>query len=1452
MANSSDFTKRFNSAKRITDELKRGMNELNRAEQEKNEHLKEAIRQRKAISQEGLKLQKEFSQLGAPSQEAEAAYATDESVNRKQFDKASIQVAKAQTAFDLSMKGHRAAVVGAGKRSVRAQYKPQQLQSEISSSASGSAAFHSAFKNEKSYEALEKSQSAGYRQLGAQEQYLSTLDIGTPGGRQELKRGLDVKAKITEKMGVNQAAMSYMKKQGLDASSLEASSSKDLARVQKYQASREMTQQVATGEHGNLKQEIGKLDSLAADAAKAFAQLNKAAGEGGKELGGFTKSAKEAGKAYDTQIAKIKEMSAQGVGGGGGGAAGVLGGTANIIRDVSRIGLAGASAMRYRGVTSELERGQNRIGMANFQNARYENTMAAGRGDFGALRKQQSALYSEAAASGTAIGSAEERARRLEMYSHGGGALATGVEAAAGFILPGRGKVKAVMAAIKGATKRGKGGKANILGAIGGIAGDIVHAGASMATDAAMADRAYVDLKKGNSRTAMGLAAANMHVTYDAAINRVPDQLMNAYGAVATTGHDASRGSGGGSAGFKRVKVDEALSERMNEVGMGFDSKSAINFFALKKQGEKQMGTEFKTATISKAVDAEKNRQMEVGEYTTAASKLSDVGGKNESALGKIMQDAVTAGMDNSKNIVQMVNATVALSASSAAMGIDNTKTVAGVLGQGVTAGVNKFGMSRNIAVGATANVAELMNKTARGTQMTLGNVMEMSNIGKAFKDSTVREKEVIASLSMDQAMGLTKEKAEQIGIGRLIKGGKAGEEDLAKIRLIAKKQNLTDTLSAATDSKALSAGLKAFDEGKPLPEITQTALNQVGSIAQRQFSGQLYGEMLNWDPRSGKPRPPDPYIDPKDGTPQPSGRGRSAPPPSGNPGQQPNYTTGSRGGTGHGARNFVRSGPQPTYPSSIKNANDYNAELRSWVGTDYAFGGFKNAVKGTLNNGDNGGDFWKNTHQVQNSGIDCSGLVQQQLVREGLISEKTGKLGTAGLEKLYDTGAIAGHYLEPGEERQLGDIMVMKGHTAIVSGKGTMIGAEGSTGQVSEYNWNKYNNRGAKFYRPDKTAEKMAAQGTATEQKSGVTAAQLSAGQPPNQPRSVKAAARKKQQNSKGKSSSPFSNSSGGEQSGLEVLTGISNTDTIKSKVKDAAISAAKWGVKTLIGNQNAQAEKIYSNLIPGYSENKDKKIDKTVDTASGTSLSGFLLSELGEKDDSWGTHDVSTGVQDQDWHGLKKAAEKRYAATKLTGKAKKDYRARIDAKFKDVHMTTTVDGVEEAVEAQPVQQGLRQRAQPGAQPGAQPVRQPGAQQGAQQGAQPVQQRTPKKSTYVDPSGEGTANAGRAINQSTATTGLAEFQAGAAAIAENFGSIKEATDQMVENSKNLKDTIDGYQKLAESTATSLKFPETFNSNMDRLDAVILGLTKGVEAVAKKNNIPISDSKEIQAEGQNP
>ena len=291
-------------------------------------------------------------------------------------------------------------------------------------------------------------------------------------------------------------------------------------------------------------------------------------------------------------------------------------------------------------------------GMAEWQNRRFDDWRAASRGNIASMMRLQ-----------VGYGVAENFSDKVGMAAGWGG----GLQAGGGLIL-------------------------NPLDAVGG-ASNMARAGLGITGGMARLAGQQVDMRLLN------------------AMNYVNTETMQ-------TAADAFTGIGLSTRGFGQAGRERLIPEliKVNNIkALANTGIGADDIANLTRQAAQDLGGEYRGFdTLQRAGQVQWGGSLSKEQYISAAGVMSMAGGNSEDRLRRIIEQGTAAGMNNSKNIQQMVQATVQLSQRAAVAGID----VGAGVSDRLTAAMQMMGvtnMPNNMRAGVAASGAEAYSGLYRG-----------------------------------------------------------------------------------------------------------------------------------------------------------------------------------------------------------------------------------------------------------------------------------------------------------------------------------------------------------------------------------------------------------------------------------------------------------------------------------------------------------------------------------------------------------------------------------------------------------------------------------------------------------------------------------------------------------------------------------------------------------------
>lgn len=225
-------------------------------------------------------------------------------------------------------------------------------------------------------------------------------------------------------------------------------------------------------------------------------------------------------------------------------------------------------------------------------------------------------------------------------------------------------------------------------------------------------------------------------------------------------------------------------------------------------------------------------------QYLHARSMMTGGGGGGDN-FEEMLKNAVANGMDSSKNIMEMVQATGQLAQRSASMGINAYSGSSEGLMRGIDALRNQ-GVSGNMATGAAGAAAGVAEGLSGSSDLTIGNVVEMAHLRKRFGKASLQQLTSLQKTTAGQARTLSglydsgkieeaKQMAVQLGVYNVV-------NNAADARFLA-DEKASKTVTAITgfgvDEKMRKSIQEKAKTGEPLDPAEQSFVNGMGIAGQ-------------------------------------------------------------------------------------------------------------------------------------------------------------------------------------------------------------------------------------------------------------------------------------------------------------------------------------------------------------------------------------------------------------------------------------------------------------------------------------------------------------------------------------------------------------------------------------------------------------------------------------------
>jgi hypothetical protein len=363
----------------------------------------------------------------------------------------------------------------------------------------------------------------------------------------------------------------------------------------------------------------------------------------------------------------------------------------------------------YMGVQSAEQRMDLDIGFANMSNKRFDDQRAGLAGNMAAARR--SGMFGGGNAYDKAIGVGDERAKWAGI---GLGAQGTGQAIKAGANASSAASSGDAQGAIDAATV----GAANAAITATDAAKGITTGGASI---------------RGQQQS-LALGDANSHVS-DVGRQRTFDTITG-----------INKATFGGGSNRQRLVREIGSTSMVSKMADAMISQEQMA--SLTAQGVQQLGGQMNAGIMSGAGRAQKSGLMSAGDYMSSMGAMTNVGG-GKGDLESIMRSAVAAGMDNSKNIQQMVTATADLAGRTAAAGLNTAAGAGAMISKGVQ-GLEGI-LPENMRATAAAAAGGFLTSTSKDKSLDLSNVIAASKVRQAFPNADITSRSALSTMSLTE-----------------------------------------------------------------------------------------------------------------------------------------------------------------------------------------------------------------------------------------------------------------------------------------------------------------------------------------------------------------------------------------------------------------------------------------------------------------------------------------------------------------------------------------------------------------------------------------------------------------------------------------------------------------------------------------------------------------------------
>ncbi len=547
----------------------------------------------------------------------------------------------------------------------------------------------------------------------ARETAVNLREAAISGAPESKLRELGGKLSESEQqIGISRRGMQMQRQLGQDPQSQFMSINTTAQRGEARLEANNLRAKAEAGELPNLKQ----LNEQILEAAKALTTLKEEFDDGKMSLEDFNKKAGSAATELNKLEQQEKAVAAAGGGGSGWKTIAAAGGAAS----------AGVNLAQQALINQPIQALNNRAQMAAAQNQQYANLKAALSGDMSALSLIGTGAFQNAAdfASGK---------KTTQQVVQGLGATATGVDAIA-----------------RGAIELGEGASLGKLG--GGTVSSTAKAAIIGAEGAFNVGTQVSDMAQGVTAGQTNINAYNSALEAQKQIMAVPSQFRQSYFDYGRTVTESTRNAGGRREGMMAQMTGNEFLQDMQKLRI--DPNQAAKMAG---QGIAEQGSAFNMNQIAAARNLERSGYGDMGQNMQRFGRLAGAGAADPTAaMGKIMEDAVSRGMDSSKAVSMMVDATSSLAESSQAgrLGVDATGGVSALIGRTIGDRGNRTDVQAiTAAQGAIAGTSQNLTDSS----VTFTNMMRdtrLRQMGMSGKEAAVAKTLTTQDMSVLQQGG--------------------------------------------------------------------------------------------------------------------------------------------------------------------------------------------------------------------------------------------------------------------------------------------------------------------------------------------------------------------------------------------------------------------------------------------------------------------------------------------------------------------------------------------------------------------------------------------------------------------------------------------------------------------------------------------------------------------------
>ena len=500
--------------------------------------------------------------------------------------------------------------------------------------------------------------------------------------------------KAKQIQGVLSGASAYKRRMGTDIPSMYEAAGSYMDKIERERKADEIKDKAKSsgGNPFTLAKEIEEGTEAVKIAMKEF---HDAVIENADNQDDLAKKFNEAKDSLDQKKAQLDYLNKHGISGETKGQ--ILASMAGKgLQGLGTLGHVGSDMYSQWAIGRQLDTTRGSTAIAGLANTMYMDYRGAARGDMAALLKVRQQNYRQAMGFGNEIGDKAETAGMVGMGADVASTAANGLE---GF---------------------SKGGW------LGSIAGIFSSGGQAISNISGKAAK----LESGATKADATIAATQTKLDQLEALQKIPAHLLQTAYDYTMSSFDATQGAGGQRGSILGTARDVGFLGKM--AGHGIDKNEVL---AMTAQGVSSLGAGFNaSADLLQAGQTSARGQLNSAQYWSARGQLAQSGG-GASDMAKILEAAVTGGLNSSKNILEMTQGISALASQDVGSGIS---TVSGVTSrmQSALDVMNETGVDKNVAVGlATKSIADA-DAAVRDRSMSISNMIRSGDLYGTFGKS--------------------------------------------------------------------------------------------------------------------------------------------------------------------------------------------------------------------------------------------------------------------------------------------------------------------------------------------------------------------------------------------------------------------------------------------------------------------------------------------------------------------------------------------------------------------------------------------------------------------------------------------------------------------------------------------------------------------------------------------